>query len=116
MMIMKRTILILLLTFSLVNVVNAEGIDQDRIKGMPLINGWKLRLDDLSSFYIQSETKSSTEENINRADYISAEGKLDSERFESGRIDVKEGEVIEFTRSWGPVIIAISKAIGLFMD
>ena len=55
-------------------------------------------------------------EKVNESDYLAASGEIDSEDGDSGRISVTDGQIIEFSTSWGPVVIAVEKAGGLFMN
>ena len=55
-------------------------------------------------------------EEVNESEYIVASGRIDSEEGETGRISLKEGEILVFSHSWETVDITIQKTTGLFMD
>ena len=53
---------------------------------------------------------------VDESQFIADSGRLDSERNESGKVSLKEGEVLVLRSSWGAITISIKKAPGLFMD
>ena len=53
---------------------------------------------------------------VDKTKYIAGSGSLDSERNESGKITLKDGQVLVFSSSWGAITIAIKRAPGLFME
>ena len=55
-------------------------------------------------------------ERVNESDYFVSSGRLKSDSCESAKVELSEGEAIEFSTSWGAVNIAIKKADGLFFD
>ena len=53
---------------------------------------------------------------INEKKFIAEEGRIDSEANESGKVNLKDGQVLVLTSTWGAVTVTIKKAGGLFME